>query len=59
MNDRSTCGKRFVADVQYRYTIEKLHLNAVIPVDRATDIMPNSVTNDMYPLRSREFEFQV
>lgn len=59
MNDRNTCGKRHVTDVQHRYTIEKLHLRAVIPVEHASSIMPGTLKYDLYPLNVREFEFKV
>lgn len=59
MNDRNTCGKRYVNDVQRRYTIEKLRLRTEIAVKDASSIMPGTVKYDLYPLNVRDFEFNV
>lgn len=58
MDDKSSCGKRFAVDVQERYKFDKLQLSAVFQMGRRSNIFPNTLTNDLYPLNVGAFEFK-
>lgn len=58
MDDRSTCAKRFAIDVNYRYNFKKLSFTMTPPTSRAKNIMANTLSNDLYPLNSKEFEMK-
>lgn len=53
------CGKRYTTpDIHYRFNITKLHLDTLLPNAKAK-IMPNSLTQDLLPFQSTEFNFKV
>lgn len=58
MDDKNSCGKRFAGDVQHRYSIEKLNLNGIFQMDPESNVFPNTLTNDLYPLNVGAFEFK-
>lgn len=58
LDDEDSCSKRFAVEVQYPYNITKLNLKAVLQMDRESNILPSTLTDDLYPLNVGAFELK-
>lgn len=58
LDDEDSCSKRFAEDVQLPYSFDKLKLKAVLQMDRESNILPSTLTHDLYPLNVAAFEFK-
>lgn len=59
MNEKNSCGKRFATGIQQRYTLKRLNLKATLSASNDIGILPSTIANDLYPLDTRDFDFQM
>lgn len=59
MDVKNSCGKRFVSQIQQRFTLKKLNLKATLLANSETMIMPTTLANDLLPIDACEFKFEM
>ncbi|XP_031634793.1 vanin-like protein 2 [Contarinia nasturtii] len=59
MNSKDSCGLRLpVSQIHNRFNFKKLDLRTVLPITHMKT-MPNTLTQELLPLKSTEFEHQI